>query len=318
MAGKGSDEVENGVVVLDEGHANHLVTMMHQRIAAGGPERPVLEHLLPLVHLGRLRLPVISGTLTRLMELTSSRDADIGELTYAVEMDPPLAAKIVGLANSAALRGAEPVTSVHHALMRMGLTEARNLIVAVAMKSGVFEVRGSAARVRELWEHSVASALCCQSLLAEIPPWQDAGFLLGLVHDVGRILVISFLEESDRRSRRLRRLGADTRRVAEDVLHAELGAVAVGSWQFPDAFVQALRLHHAPDDAVDPGVELTWALYAADTLAHLRQRGWQPDVSDELDARVEELLAPLGLPLELCGHLIREMEGGLAALGKIG
>ncbi|MAE95951.1 MAG: hypothetical protein CL910_14940 [Deltaproteobacteria bacterium] len=313
-----SQDDASGVVVLEEGRADHLLAKMRHHIEEDGPERPVLEHLLPQVDEGRLRLPVISGTLTRVMELTGSEDADIGELTYAVEMDPPLAAKVVGLANTAALRGGEAVTSVHEALMRMGLREARNLVVAVAMRSGVFEVPGSAERVQELWEHSVASALCCQSLLAERPPWQDAGFLLGLVHDIGRIAVMSFIEESGRRSRRLRRLDADARRAAEDILHAELGAVAVGSWNFPEAFVQALRLHHEPDDAVEPDVDLVWSLYAADTLAHLRQRGWEPGSSEELDARVVALLEPLGLPLDVCGHLIREMEGGLAALGKIG
>ncbi len=305
-------------VSLDPAQAVALADRIRARIAERPPELVALEKLLPGVETGRLRLPVVAGTLNRVMGLMNSEEVELGELTYAVEMDPPLAAKIVGLANSAALRGSDPVLNVRDALMRMGLGEARNLVVAVAMRSGVFELPGAQSEAQALWEHSVATALCCQSLLQEIPPWQSSGFLLGLVHDVGRIVLLGFLEEAGRRSVKIRRLAPEARAAFAEGLHAEVGAVTATSWRFPDAFVQALRLHHEPDLALEPGIELTAALYCADTLAHLAARHWKPGTSDALDGQVTALLAPLGLGLSDCNRLLVEMEGGLSALAKLG
>ncbi len=302
---------------LDEAAAAHLLAQVRTCIAGDGPERPILERLLAALEERRLRLPVVPATLGRIMDLMGEAEVDLGELTYAVEMDPPLAAKVVGLANSAVLRGSEPVLSVHEALMRMGVAEARNLVVAVTMRSGVFDLPDPE-RGRALWEHAVTTAICCQTLLEDIPPWQDSGFLLGLVHDVGRVVMLSFLSEARRETRKLRRMEARVVAAAEDTLHAELGAAAVGSWAFPEPFVQAIRLHHEPDDAEGPEAPLTWALYAADTLAHLLGKGWEPGQSQEVDARVVELLAPLGLELDACARLLHAMEGGLSALMKLG
>jgi len=272
------------------------VRLVRARIAEGGPDQELLEDLLPALRRLELPLPQLSDAASRVVSLFTDEAVDLDELARAVQLDPAVATKVVGVANSAYFRGIEPVSGIRDALVRMGLRDARTVVLSVVLRTNVFRVPGLEATVQDLWSHSVLSGLVCQRLLEAVPPWQGQAYLLGLVHDVGRIPVYAFVPEVARR-----RGGrpADWSRVAvlaAGPLHAVLGGALLEAWRFPADVVRAVRDHHEELSLDEAGV-LGSALRLADVLAHRIHHGFR-ELDEVLDPPRVEALRSLGLDEE--------------------
>jgi HD-like signal output (HDOD) protein len=289
---------------------------LRQRAAAEPGESSLLLWMEPALARGELRLPLVRGSVMRVMELMHDEDVDLGALSLAVEADPSLATKVVGIANSSYFRGTEATLAVRPALLRMGLDEARNVVAAVVVRSSVFSLPGLAEQAEELWRHSALTGLACQALLEDHAPLDESGFLLGLVHDVGRLVVLARVAEL-RQARRGVKISDEALESAMDALHAELGALVALAWGFPPLFVEAVRNHHGPEGSDGLDNLLAFGLYAADTVANLYQRDWRPGNCEENDAIVRDLLEPLGIDLPRCEKLLSELEGGFTALASL-
>lgn len=109
--------------------------------------------------------------------------------------------------------------------------------------------------------------------------------------------------------------GASSRGAAGGDLR--FGAIALSSWTFSDEMVEAISYQECPEESPETSRPLTEALYAADTLVNLHERGWQPGENEQADAMVEELIAPFGVDRTRCDESIRAVEGGLAAFTKL-
>ncbi|MFT5442660.1 MAG: HD-like signal output (HDOD) protein [Myxococcota bacterium] len=295
---------------------DRLAYDIRSEIKAGGSAAPLLEDLLNAVRCGDFRLPILPESVTRVMHLINRSDADIGAIALAVELDPTLAVKVVGVANSVYYGGVQPADSVRNALMRMGLAQARNVVVAVALRSSLFRVSGYASEMQSIWLHSLFCALTCDAILEEVPPFQDAGFLLGLSHDVGRIAVLSFVSEM--RLSAAPGLGPSTDiidRVSSRV-HERLGAIAVESWGFSAEFTEAIGHHHDPDKVSGHGIVLARALAAGDILAD-RIGGTSDGAAELLCEKEREALECVGVEGDAGIELVGCVRDRFEALSKM-
>lgn len=298
---------------------SELVASCHERIAElieqGSPARPLLVNLRSALSRERLALPVISTTLTRVLRLLENDSVEISELALAVESDPALATKIVGVANSSFYGGIESVGSVEDALMRTGLEQAKNVVAGVAIRSSIFKAPGYERVVDAMWQRSIATAFAALALLETNPRWRDSAFLLGLVHDVGRIVMLATAAVPLARKGRVY-----SDEVIEEVggaIRCELGAIALAAWIFDDEMVDAVSWQERPDLCPEASQGLCSGLYAADTIVNLTLRGWIPTQHDEVDQRVLELLAPLGYDLQQCAEIVLLVESGMSAFTKL-
>ena len=197
----------------------------------------------------RLRLPSLSPTVDRVVKLIKSSEVDLDELAEAVNGDPVLATRIMGVANSTYFRGATEVPNVRDALMRMGVREARTIVVVVALRATVLRSPGLGDYARELWRHSLLTASATQEIAAELPPWETSGFLAGLLHDLGKLVVLAFVSELPAWQEDGAEPSRSTIDAINDAMHASLGAMVLASWGFPDGFCDAIAAHEQSDQA---------------------------------------------------------------------
>jgi len=104
-----SEGIEVRVAKLEAALENRTIAM------------PLLRMLRRALLQERLVLPVVSSTLGRVFELLERDDVQIDDLALAIESDPALATKLVGVANSGFYGGFNLIVSVRDALMRTGL-----------------------------------------------------------------------------------------------------------------------------------------------------------------------------------------------------
>ena len=264
----------------------------------------------------RLRLPALSATTQRVLRLIEAEEVDLDELAQAVNGDPVLATRIMGVANSSYFRGAEEVPNVRDALMRMGVREARTLVVVVSLRSTLLRSPGLGRMAQTLWRHSLLAASATQQIAEELPPWHTTGFLAGLLHDLGQLVVLAFVAELPAWQDDGASPGEEAVEAILGATHAPLGAMVLASWGFPAAFCEAVLGHHEPDGAEGEAQTLARAMHLGHEIAKQIDAGW-PDDLDELDDALVATAEKLGLDRSRVDDIATEAEASYEALSKL-
>jgi putative nucleotidyltransferase with HDIG domain len=240
-------------------------------------ERPLLAALAGRLRRDELRLPSMPQTVLRVQRLLDTGQASVVELASEIERDPALATRLVGIANSPFYRGLGGVQSLSDAIVRIGLGETRNIVLAVALRSRVFRVPGHEAEVERLWSHSVAASVAAQVIGARVGADPDAAFLAGLLHDLGSVVLLASIGEIECASRGRLRLGDTLHDRLNQAVHAELGAHVAAAWRIEASLVAAIAEHH--DDWVDSASRMTRVVRCADLMAHRVRPGPRPEAT---------------------------------------
>lgn len=146
-------------------------------------------------------LPPLSVTASKLMEAISDDDIDLKELAGIIDQDPGLAARIIGLANSAYFSQPTPVYSVEEAIIRvLGLNMVKSLALGITV-AGAFEVdRCPRFDLAGYWFEALASAQLARALVVSMPadarPDMNALYLGGLFHNLGVLLLVHVVGEA--------------------------------------------------------------------------------------------------------------------------
>lgn len=214
---------------------------------------------------GRLEIPVLPEAALRLAQAAGREDVAVQDLIRILRQDPALAGNLLAVVNSATFVGSEPLTSLEHCVPRLGLRRVRNLAMAVALRTRIFDVPGWVLAVRALFRHSLAAARWCE-VLADGTDWPASdAYLAGLLHDVAKPVLLDVIVTLAAQA------GEElTPAVVEstlDLLHARLGAQMVRRWKLGDDLATLILHHHQPDQA-GALAERALTLALADDLSH--------------------------------------------------
>ena len=135
----------------------------------------------------------------RLLQLLRDEDrADLNTAGALIENEPAMAASVLRMANSASFGGLRRLEDPGEAIGRLGLRQVSSLVTAVSHR-GHFE-SGDPERkqsLRVLWDHAVATALASKSLAAREGADLAESFLAGLLHDIGKLLVLKGADQEE-------------------------------------------------------------------------------------------------------------------------
>lgn len=231
--------------------------------------------------------------------------------------DPALGARALQLANSTLFGTSQRVTSVDQAVVALGDTATRTLVVGNA--TGLFGDTDDLPA--GFWDHSVSvaagSAIAARVLSA---PRVDA-ICAGLMHDLGAAVLFRFDRGAFEARMTAEPQHAGT--LLADELeaygadHAELGADALESWKLPATIVNALRAHH--DDPAATTDRLARVVIAGEALA--RAAFDTPAFSHEPEQDPAAVFAALGVRIASVDTLIErtaEETSILAAMLRTG
>ncbi len=230
-----------------------------------GVEIPVAARTWLEAHLEHeLELPLLPEAAARVIALCEDEDADARSLEAVLERDPSLTACVLKVANSSMYASKEPIVSLQHAVSRLGMATVRNLALTHSLQGRVFEVPGHGALVHEIWVHCAVTAVFAREIGRKLRRNVEAAFLCGLVHDVGRPIV---LQTALRMPRAQGVLTEAQLEAAMSAYHTGVGGRLVAAWGLADWTAAAVEHHHDPESAA-PHEEEARITRLADLLAH--------------------------------------------------
>jgi HD-like signal output (HDOD) protein len=203
---------------------------------------------------------------------------DLDDLYDRAAQDPALTAKLLHVANSAALGLRHKVTNVGEAISYLGLETTRSLILLAHTFSYCDRSRASGFSIDRLWRHSFTTGVLARRIARQekgSPEAVDECFLAGLLHDIGELLLAVNLPEeygavlAKKRCAEAEETGLPLWQAERDQFgasHAEVGAELMAIWNLPITVVEALALHHKPASLLNSGFSPLVAVHVADAL----------------------------------------------------
>jgi HD-like signal output (HDOD) protein len=256
-------------------------------------------------------MPTLPSTAARALSLANDPNSRFAEFARLIEGDAAIATGLLRIANSPYYNGGSPAVKLQQAVVRLGLWQCKSLIVSIGMKSLFNQIAGDArAQCEVLWHHgSVTGFLCRRLNLGFRLGFDGEEFSAGLLHDLGRILlVLADPECADRAGALEFQEGADQlerERAAIGIDHGALGGWFGAHSKLPSTLIQAMRHHHQPAVAED-SERLVTLVAAADHLANSLQLGEDASTYDpEFNVGLQRLCSrwPEGRKERLLGEL---------------
>lgn len=230
-------------------------------------DRRFLSTLLRAVTNDGVDLPAMPEVVIKIQKLLANTDCDITQLARTLALEPMVTTKLIGVASSPLFGAGMPVRSLHDALMRIGLRETKNIVMAILSRTRLFKVAGFEQEGAELYRRSLAASLAMQILAKPLGLDPDEAFLAGLVHDLGELTILEAAAEVRRHSRGQEHVDYELVDRVSDQLHAQLGGLIAETWEFDPRIVAAIEHHHTPDRAPRDAQVLADALFLSDEIA---------------------------------------------------
>ena len=266
------------------------------------------------------QLPSLPRTLLCIQNVASDERSSAEDLARVILEDQALTMRVLKVVNSALYRrhGAERVRTIHRAVIVMGFQTVRKLALGLS----VFDMMSKLSRsplLADIARHSLVTAGLAQ-VLAEaagtVAP--EEAFVAGLVHDIGKIVLIECspqamdLVQRDI-ARGTSRLEAERHRFG--ITHDRAGRRLAMSWQLPEDLQNLIGDHHDIDPLAPPRrLEPALAVLA---YANAIARFGESELPDSPNQRIlHQAVRQLGIPVVRQEALLAAMEKEVADLAE--
>lgn len=262
-------------------------------------------------------LPTLPAVVMELLNSIDQEDIEIQALAKRVAHDQALTAKTLRLANSSSAAKHVKVTTIHHAITFLGFQTMRGLITAAAVTGCFPEGRCAGFNYKAFWRHSIATAACAKILARHLHFNQDYAFTAGLLHDIGRLVLVTLFPNKYAEVIAYRAAHdcylLEAERTVLGLDHVTAGVALAEHWHFSSTMQLGIAGHHAPDTS---GAGFLAAIvHVADAITHALDLS---EVDDDLVPPVSlTTWHALGLNQDSYQQVFRETELQLDEVSRI-
>jgi len=194
--------------------------------------------------------PILNPDAVKLQNEILKPDPDLEAVKKLIHMDPTLTSEILKVANSSYYKGLGDVSTIKEAALRMGQEEIFNMIMQVIHRQNFSSHLPLIKRLQnQLWDHSVACAFASLWLTRHLKLTElvTRAFIAGLLHDMGKLGLLTALEKIMTRETEKVRLTSDLITKILDKLHTRQGYALLTQWHLPEVYCRIARDHHGDE-----------------------------------------------------------------------
>jgi HD-like signal output (HDOD) protein len=231
-------------------------------------------------------IPPLSATATRLLDLMSKENLSLHELATVITQDPGLAARILGLANSAYFGQQNPVVRVEDAIIRvLGLNMVKSLAFSIAV-SGAYDISDcSNFDLKRYWCDALSLAELARRFGSAVnspePVDPDMVYLSGLLMEIGILVLAHLFPERYNKVLQMSQQQTDggILDLESEIIginHQQAGAWLAHRWHLPSMVVMVIA---QASEKVESGESKEVLLVGA--VSHWLKRGLSDEVSTQ-------------------------------------
>jgi diguanylate cyclase (GGDEF)-like protein len=260
-------------------------------------------------------LPSLPAVAVQLVAECKKDDTDLARICELLSRDPALAAKVVGVANSALYRRGDPATTVRRAALALGA----NAVTAIALSFSLVNQRtaGASFDFAAYWRRALLGAVAARALAkwAKIDP--EEAMLAGLLQDLGVLALHTvvpeykdILAESQGDHLRLERLERERLNTG----HPDVGRWLATKLGLPQTLAHAIGSSHVPDSE-DPATGVLDRCVAVS--GYIAEIWVRPGMAIVTHTAAQAASAWLGVDLDTFQNLLAEVATVASELAKL-
>ena len=191
---------------------------------------------------GAIRRPPIAAQ----QALASCRDpnASLGMIIEAFHQDPALTQGLLKHANSPFYATGGPLASLDAAAQRVGMTGLHGVLMGSMVEGLLCRPGGEyGTMVQQVWTHMVRTAPAARRIGRVLGAPPEKCYTLGLLHDLGKLIVFDRLTAMRTAGRQTLRLRRPFLREVLGRLHGPIGGVAALQWNLDVESARAIAAH---------------------------------------------------------------------------
>ncbi len=213
-------------------------------------EKPLVDIIAERLDRDEIELPVFQPVALELQRLVTRGDYGIAEMARIIQKDQALATRVLRMANSSFYAGMKPITTLKEATIRLGARSLINLVTVATQEQLYGSHRNGFDSWRKpLWSHAlgVAGAARWLSLHLGLRQLAEESFLAGLLHDIGKLLLLKIIEDLEKSGKGLRDISRSLIKEILETMHTKHGELLLKKQNIPEVYCAIARIHHDPE-----------------------------------------------------------------------
>jgi putative nucleotidyltransferase with HDIG domain len=206
----------------------------------------LIDRIIRLIESGNFSLPVYDPVSLKLQKAITAKTEDTMEIQNLIASDQTLAAEVLRAANSPFFCGLSPVRTIRTAIVRLGTQQMRRLILLI-LERAKYRAQNPALHgmLGNLWRHASTTSLAAQwlSKRLHLTGIEEICFLGGLLHDIGKLVILRALDDLNRKER----VELPSSAILNEILqmeHCNVGYKMLLEWNIPEIYCQIARDHN--------------------------------------------------------------------------
>lgn len=204
-------------------------------------EKELLDKIARKVEAGRFELPHLPATSLALINLAGRPGVDVRRVVELVSSDPSLASELLRVANSVLYAAHVPAQTLNEAVMRIGLRGLQTLIYSVSVKGTILKIKGLSSYSTEIWRQAFSVGNIARHIAPAFGIERERGFLIGLLHDVGKIALLAMLAKEEKEGAMI---GPALVGRVFFVFHEQAGHNLATKWRLDEEIASVTGNHH--------------------------------------------------------------------------
>jgi HD-like signal output (HDOD) protein len=213
-------------------------------------------------------IPTLPAMLIKLLETLKNPYSDVYDFVDILEQDPAFATEVLRVANSARYcQSDKEVRSLRRAVSLLGLAGLSKIATTLLMANVIpckpiyYKMFG-----RQIWVHSMHCATLCELLADSHGEDEFDAYFIGLIHDVGKIVIFNCLCEALGMVMIDCAPGSKVFKNLMSEMSADISYFIASEWQLPAVYCQALAEQSKNKKQSHPLAKL---LYKANKLSEV-------------------------------------------------
>ena len=207
------------------------------------------------------KLPTLPGVAIKILQAMQREAPDIGEIAEVISADAPLSANVLRVVNSPFYGLSNKITSVHHAMVYLGLNTVKNLALSFSLLRGFTPKRKGAFDYVQFSKDSLMGAIAAKALAEKIDRRHgENAFFLGLLQNIGVLIMAESMPHEYESVIADASLNGSPLHEAETSLlginHMKVGEFVTESWGLPATVSVPIGYHHCAYRLVHPVNEI--------------------------------------------------------------
>ena len=187
-------------------------------------------------------------SLSHILTMVGNDDFSMEDLSKVILKDPGLTSRILKMANSSFYRHQSEISTVHQAVMMLGIMQVKCLALSASVfNTGSIEKK-SHVDFSELFSRFISVALGCKKIgaLTGLEGSEEL-FIAGLLTDIGMVFFLHHFPNDYKAVVENVHKYSGLSEAEKDILgidHGAIGQMLAEKWKFPQALCEAIGNHH--------------------------------------------------------------------------